>query len=244
MPIQAINEQRRKSKLTLNNEIDVLQVQAKELYQLLKDNFIQLKEQNFSERTHTLKSKWYKRSGNENLSLAEQNLNEVTYQKIEGEKSKRSKMYNSIAGCKKELSTTRFEVYIRQKAILSGVVVPSTPTKVIDGIHSGLYRADDIQLAGNEKRNIFRNYACSGTDNGIVNMTESIPFPVDKFRYLIQLHNRYSILSEKVNSSEQILCHRKSLIYHLFHCQQLLQHILQILTLVVATGEAERRGKS
>jgi hypothetical protein len=35
MPIQAINEQRRKSKLTLNNEIDVLQVQAKELYQEL-----------------------------------------------------------------------------------------------------------------------------------------------------------------------------------------------------------------
>jgi uncharacterized protein YlxW (UPF0749 family) len=36
MPIQAINKQRRKSKLTLSNEIDDLQAQVKELHQQLK----------------------------------------------------------------------------------------------------------------------------------------------------------------------------------------------------------------
>jgi hypothetical protein len=67
-------------------------------------------------------------------------------------------MYNSIAGCKKELSTTRFEVYIRQKVIQSGAVVTSTPTKVIDEINSGLYRAEDIQLDDSEKKNIPKLY--------------------------------------------------------------------------------------
>jgi hypothetical protein len=47
---------------------------------------------------------------------------------------------------------------------------------------SGLYRAKDIQLADDDKGNIFQNFTCSGTDNGIVNMTESISFPVEKFQ--------------------------------------------------------------
>ncbi|KAL0582296.1 hypothetical protein ABG067_007850, partial [Albugo candida] len=110
IPEHAINEQKRKNKTTLNNEIDVLKAEEKELDKQLKYNYIQLKEQDFSDKIRRLKSKWHKTRENENLSVDEQKLNDAIYQEIEDKKMERSEIYNNIVRCKKELSTTRFEV--------------------------------------------------------------------------------------------------------------------------------------
>ena len=160
-----------------------------------------MKEQDFSGKIRTLKSKWHKTRENENLSVDEQKQNDTIYQAVEDEKLKCSEIYNNIARCKKKLSTTRSEVYVRQKALSSQSRVAqasSSPSATIDTSNSGLYKVEDVQLSANDRKNLSRRFTCSGTDNGIVNMTESISFPVDKFRYRLLLNNRYFVLSEEV----------------------------------------------
>jgi hypothetical protein len=126
-----------------------------------------LKEQDFSGKIRTLKSKWHKTRENENLSVDEQKQNDTIYQAVEDEKLKCSEIYNNIARCKKKLSTTRSEVYVRQKALSSQSRITqassSSPSATIDTSNSGFYKVEDVQLSANDlkksipKVHLFRN---------------------------------------------------------------------------------------
>jgi hypothetical protein len=48
-------------------------------------------------------------------------------------------------------------------------------------------------------------FTFSGTDNGIVTMTETVGFCIDRFKYHLALHNRYSPLATEASEDQQSL---------------------------------------
>ena len=62
----------------------------------------------------------------------------------------------------------------------------------------GVHQASKMVL---DKEKIDR-YIFSGTDNGIVKMTETIPLDLEKFQYHIKLYNKYSPLVDHSDQDE------------------------------------------
>jgi hypothetical protein len=67
------------------------------------------------------------------------------------------------------------------------------------------YNISSIQVENQSSlnsRNILSDYTFSGTDNGIVKMTQSIPVTSQKYKYHLKLHNSYSLLEEEDPKNE------------------------------------------
>jgi hypothetical protein len=47
-----------------------------------------------------------------------------------------------------------------------------------------------------------KNLGFSGTDNGIVTMTETVGFSLDRFKYHVKLFNTYAALNEPSSPSK------------------------------------------
>ncbi|KAI8375052.1 hypothetical protein EDC96DRAFT_457298, partial [Choanephora cucurbitarum] len=50
---------------------------------------------------------------------------------------------------------------------------------------------------------IAKNFTFSGTDNGVVKMTESVPVSIQKYVYHLKLYNRFSALTATEEQEEE-----------------------------------------
>ncbi|KAI8375369.1 hypothetical protein EDC96DRAFT_605358 [Choanephora cucurbitarum] len=101
---------------------------------------------------------------------------------IDGLKAERSRLYLAIQQVKSELADQDQKAPRQTKALQQ---ITGQPT---------IAKAEDMELMGDAVI-IAKNFTFSGTDNGVVKMTESVPVSIQKYVYHLKLYNKFSALT-------------------------------------------------
>ena len=152
-------------------------------------------------------SKWEKTvppAVKENRPDQQPEKNQSLYQRLQKLKQERTKCYTVIAKLERILSDGRFQQYVRIKARSLKKMPTHTPTQHPQKVISAAPMIDKAEniLLHSEHQYLRESFTFSGTDNGIVKMTESVPLTFNDFLYHLKLYNRSAALETGVE--EQI----------------------------------------
>jgi hypothetical protein len=184
-----IDIQRRKTNEALTKEIKELDIPINTLAKELKEETKMFGKVDYGQEIKAAKKTWIHHDDME-LSEQEAKQNGSTFDKIEDLKAKRYEGIQKLQHIRSKLSGSRYQQFIRRQAKAFDPKKPSQPSpkaKITENPF-GVHQASKMVL---NKEKIDR-YIFSGTDNGIVKMTETIPFDLEKFQYHIKLYNKYS----------------------------------------------------
>ncbi|KAI8358404.1 hypothetical protein BD560DRAFT_491956 [Blakeslea trispora] len=223
---QDILNEHEKDNETLRQEIDELLGNTNRLSKQLKNRFKEFSDQDFSLQIKTAKQGWrtplnlepevavvqgsdseekaglccpqigecmtahvrrlYANNDEEMITAAR---NEIKVY-IDGLKADRSRLFLAIQQVKSELAD-QDQKASRQTRVLQQIM--GQPTIAKD---------EDMQLMG-DADTIAKNSTSSGTDNGVVKMTESLPVSIQKYVYHLKLYNRFSALTTTEEQEEE-----------------------------------------
>ena len=95
-------------------------------------------------------------------------------------------MFLAIQQVKPNLADQRYQLYIRRRALNLTKRDQKAPrqTRELQQItgQPTIAKAEDMQLMG-DADTIAKNFTFSGTDNGVVKMTESVPVSIQRYTY-------------------------------------------------------------
>lgn len=139
----------------------------------------------------------------ENRQDQQPQTNIAIYHKLQELKEQRETLYQSTATFKGELSEARFQHYARVKTLSlkqQPTEIPPTTNRTVIGRQPLIAKTENL-LLHNEPLYLANNYSFSGTDNGIVKMTENVSITVNKLLYHLRLYNRFQAL-ERLTDDE------------------------------------------
>ncbi|KAL4208915.1 hypothetical protein AB4K20DRAFT_1978142 [Rhizopus microsporus] len=91
---------------------------------------------------------------------------------------------------KKKKIAVRFDKAIQEQAKRSGQEKKKDDLIKINSQTTGVFNTTDCLIDG------ANDFTFSGTDNGLINLSRSVPFTSQQFQFHIQLYNRYHVLQE------------------------------------------------
>jgi hypothetical protein len=192
IPWETITELQKKTDDELLKEAAEKKKEIDKTLKVLKQYNLTMKEKDFGGTIKALKLDWIPADGREEA-------NSATYKNIEDMKSEKRKLQSQLLISKQKISRLRHERYLLVKAKNSrNSSNPSTGTSAqlykIDGTirRHALDKAENMQI----NKDSLDNFTFSGTDNGLVTMTETIPMSLDRFKYHLKLNNRFDLLKE------------------------------------------------
>jgi hypothetical protein len=201
---KVINESR-KSQETLVNEIKILKETIKRTTNMLKQK---QKIEPLDKEIKNLKLKWKKGDQGDKL------YNEHIYYSINALKKQRSDVSYELGKLKHELKKHRQLEYIKRGVVKFGDHIKqkqkkSDSTKVLQQqvtvnkqghglIHASNANIDPTTIDDND-------FTFSGTENGLVSMTSTVSFSLHRFRFHLELSNRYHALADSSDISVDIL---------------------------------------
>ncbi|KAL4208903.1 hypothetical protein AB4K20DRAFT_1907462 [Rhizopus microsporus] len=86
--------------------------------------------------------------------------------------------------------SVRFDKAIQEQAKRSGQEKKKDDLIKINSQTTGVFNTTDCLIDG------ANDFTFSGTDNGLINLSRSVPFTSQQFQFHIQLYNRYHVLQE------------------------------------------------
>ncbi|KAG1170930.1 hypothetical protein G6F71_007333 [Rhizopus microsporus] len=95
-----------------------------------------------------------------------------------------------ISQKKKKKIAVRFDKAIQEQAKRSGQEKKKDDLIKINSQTTGVFNTTDCLIDG------ANDFTFSGTDNGLINLSRSVPFTSQQFQFHIQLYNRYHVLQE------------------------------------------------
>lgn len=193
LPWSVISKLQEKNDNTLKLEIAELNNNLKGLLNELKHANKTNKEQDWSKVISVAKSKWIRATL---LTAIQRMKNDALYTEIQNLKREKYETQRKIQLLKKEVSQVRFEKFIRNKAITfrnKEPMIEDQNKHTIERHERYIGKAENMTLAG---ENVSKDYTFSGTDNGLVTLSETIPFSLDRFNYHLNLYNTYAPLAE------------------------------------------------
>ncbi|GAA5799126.1 hypothetical protein HPULCUR_004535 [Helicostylum pulchrum] len=176
------------------------------------------------------------------VKLKDDNSNNDLITRLKDTKKKRQEAYQAIQVCRPSKATFNEELYYKMNAIryksqldkkreeksTGSAKEEKESVCILIGETRGVYKAEECRLS--EVDNFF---SFSGTDNGIINMSTTTQFTLDRFKLHLELYNRYQVLGEV---DIDIQDHRK----YLDLPQQNQVIILQVLMWVAPTVRSGR----
>ncbi|KAI8380053.1 hypothetical protein BD560DRAFT_444750 [Blakeslea trispora] len=227
---QDILNEHEKDNETLRQEIDELLGNTNRLSKQLKNRFKEFSDQDFSLQIKTAKQGWRTplnlepevavvqgSDSEEKAGLCCPQIGECMTEMItaarneikvyiDGLKADRSRLFLAIQQVKSELADQRYQLYIRRRALnlTKRDQKASRQTRVLQQImgQPTIAKDEDMQLMG-DADTIAKNSTSSGTDNGVVKMTESLPVSIQKYVYHLKLYNRFSALTTTEEQEEE-----------------------------------------
>ncbi|KAI9262607.1 hypothetical protein EDC94DRAFT_608610 [Helicostylum pulchrum] len=176
------------------------------------------------------------------VKLKDDNSNNDLITRLKDTKKKRQEAYQAIQVCRPSKATFNEELYYKMNAIryksqldkkreeksAGSAKEEKESVCILIGETRGVYKAEECRLSEVDKF-----FSFSGTDNGIINMSTTTQFTLDRFKLHLELYNRYQVLGEV---DIDIQDHRK----YLDLPQQNQVIILQILMWVAPTVRSGR----
>lgn len=174
---------------TLQSEVAALMQEVKELEAQFNKLMKFQKEKDFSQKLKLLRQ-----------DLRSSSNKESVYQEIVVEKVARDDTYAKINNAKRRLRQKKQILYSKRMAIrfkdkilaIDSDLTPNTrANKVLIPGQQGINRSQECTLKEPSK------FVYSGTDNGLVNLTTSVPLSLDRFAFHIKLYNFYEVLQDE-----------------------------------------------
>ncbi|KAK4510172.1 Up in starvation [Mucor velutinosus] len=166
-----VRELQTRTNQALKKDIDQLETNIKTVSDELKAANKDHKKEQYSSRIKDLKKQWH--------------TDRSKHQEIKEPKAQRYQLFIAIKQIKQQLSNMRTRAFLTRKAIE--------------------YRNKDIPLVSNYEPPTSDQHldsmVFSGTDNGLAVMTETIGMNLNKYKYHLPLHNRFSPLTH-LNADE------------------------------------------
>jgi hypothetical protein len=182
----------------LKMEIKSLDPTIKELEKQLKNHMKDMKKQDLPQKIKDAKKKWIQpNSTSIGLSNEDQESNTATYKEVNTLKGKKRTLLVTIEKTQQQLSDARYKRYIKTKALSFGrnkATSNSTDSscKLTEPLPKIVEKTEKLRI----DQDVCHNYCYSGTDNGIVKMTGTIPMDIERFKYHLSLRNRFSPLAQ------------------------------------------------
>ncbi|GAA5794780.1 hypothetical protein HPULCUR_000126 [Helicostylum pulchrum] len=181
----------------LADEIKMLQAEKQIFENRLKD--ILKKEYPWKE-TKRLKSSWKKGS-----SAIEDKNNELLYRDTQVLKKRGSDLFKETQQLKSDMKAKRQALYIKRAAVKFGDRIRKNnwQRQQLSDVHlENTLRKQGCGLSHDYNTNLDpttildTDYVFSGTDNGIVSMTNTVGFDLTKFKFHLELSNRFTSLED------------------------------------------------
>lgn len=182
-----------------SDKIATLQVSINKIQKDLKDLNQRKSIFLINNRIRLLKKEWTKKSGTDVLSTDERTQNKTLFDQVNQLKFTRDEINTGISTKKQELQNARRDLYEARSTNTKDKEDLKIKYRVTHEHYKGIGQVEEFQV--HEDLLNSGNLVFSGTDNGLVSMTESVGISLDRFRFHIQLYNRFSALSErKINT--------------------------------------------
>ncbi|KAG2201189.1 hypothetical protein INT47_013000 [Mucor saturninus] len=172
------------------------------------------------DNTRGLKNAWIRKNTGV-FTEAHALLNEQLYNRIKTQKERKVNYNAQIQIIKTALSKARQELYQTRKFLnqlstsskRSVTTKGQTSTNRIKITRKNYLCHEKVKIIVLDGRLTLDDLTFSGTDNGIAKMTETSQFKVDRFKFHLDLQNRYSILSGSKDDSDIGLLDQSSFQY-------------------------------
>ena len=174
-------------KAAIRTSIDKLEADLRELNEKEKAYLT-------SNSVGSLKKQWIKKVGSAALSLDSEVYNAVLYQEIIKAKRTRDKINRKVSNTKQQLQNARRDLHKLNSTNASADESPKSKHLITNQNYIGMEDVENLKIQEDLLRS--KNVTFSGTDNGLVTMTESVPLSLDRFIFHISLYNRFSTLQE------------------------------------------------
>ncbi|CEP17395.1 hypothetical protein [Parasitella parasitica] len=151
-----------------------LKEESKHLHIQLRDAKAKLNEFLSSNNVLQLKNDW------KNATVEERPR---VYREVEVSKTNKRNLINTVLGIQQELSLNRQQIF--------ELNYPSSPPETHQQVVSNepcCYKAEDCVFEANLPHDVVR---FSGTDNGIIKVTETVSFGIERFAYHLDLYNKF-----------------------------------------------------
>ncbi|CEI94704.1 hypothetical protein RMCBS344292_08909 [Rhizopus microsporus] len=111
-----------------------------------------------------------------------------------------------IRGIKESISTERTGAYLKRKQLTSAAKDTTDEQRSCTINQSEFKCIDKVEYIKIDN-SLLESDGCSfsGTDNGLVTMTATVGFKMDRFKFHLRLYNKYSALQEVSKEDEQEL---------------------------------------
>ncbi|KAI9471832.1 MAG: hypothetical protein EXX96DRAFT_337369 [Benjaminiella poitrasii] len=203
-PIYSTTDKKKLSKHGLKHQMMIQQAEADALERAFKEACAERKDFLLEYSVRSLKKEWI-RKDNSQLTEEERTHNASIYEKVQAIKEKRDKINEKMKDLKQKLANTRRGLYHKQKQITSEDYSAKKNTDMITNkllsitnqSYKGIGKVENVSidksLVDSDK------LVFSGTDNGLVTMTETVEFLIERFKFHLDMYNRYSILQDNLS---------------------------------------------
>lgn len=186
-----------------SNRLKLLQTEVLVLNGLLKEALKGRRLNMHKKEIINLKNGWVLLNHSQELSPEQTNNNTLLYKRINTEKNIRREIHGRVQNLKNQISQLRNEIYLLRQhknttknwldekesnTITNKLEISRDPYKSFE-------KVENLQL-NEDFLNDTEDVMFSGTDNGFVKMTETSKFNMEKYKFHLNLYNRFHILKE------------------------------------------------
>lgn len=136
-----------------------------------------------------MKKQWIKKNDQVALSADQEKHNTALYDRIKELKTARDEININIIGKKQDLQNARRDIYKFRSNRTRVEEDPKTKYLITNQHYTSMDNVKNFKIQEDLLES--NNVTFSGTDYGLVTMTESVAMSLDRFKFHIDLYNRF-----------------------------------------------------
>ncbi|CEG68006.1 hypothetical protein RMATCC62417_04345 [Rhizopus microsporus] len=197
-----VKEESKKPKETLVQEIQGLQSEVVQIEKLLKDALKNNNNRSFSKDIKDLKAKWRNNNLEEKVDL---------YNVIEQVKDERNQSFLSVQAARDKLKLKRQLMHFKRVAMKQKPAIThetatasqssNTQWHVVQKYGHGIAKVEDCRLSPQVSPS--EEFVFSSTNNGLKTMTSTVPLTMKRFKFHLELRNKYKALENTDECKEE-----------------------------------------
>ena len=164
----------------------ILQAEVDALQRQLRKHYSDRRQVALHNEVRRLKKKWVTNRSRP-LTAVEEAQNKATYNEIQQAKIRRNAMYEHIIDTKQRLSDARLKLYLIRNEVNPELIESRQQNTITRDSYKGIDKVENFRIDDGLLKPDTVTF--SGTDNGLVTMTETVGMSLDRFEFHLKLYN-------------------------------------------------------
>jgi hypothetical protein len=170
----------------ISDRLIILQAEVYSLQWQLRKHYSDRRQFAIHSEVRRLKKKWITNKSRP-LTAVEEAQNKATYNEIQQAKIRRNVIYEQTIDTRQKLSDTRTKLYLSCNQVNPELTESRQQHTVYRDSYKGIDRVENFKIDGGLL--MPDTVTFSGTDNGLMTMTETVGMSLDRFKFHLKLYN-------------------------------------------------------